>query len=94
MEHDVPKAAREPVIPLAVMRVTKEIEQVDALCAMLEKRLVSVSTPSGPEVAREAEKRPSCGVPLGLQLDCIKERLEMISRRLRNQIDRIELSGA
>lgn len=91
---DAPCAVREPAIPLAINRVVKLVEEVDVLCGMLEKRLVTVSVPMGPSVARDPEKKQGCGVPLALQIEGITERLQIICRRVRDQIDRIELAGA
>lgn len=87
-------AVREPAVMNSLNRVAKQVEEVDSLCCVIEKRVAMVSAPVGPAAPREPEKKPGCGVPLALQLDGIYERLQQISRRLRDQIDRIELPSA
>ncbi len=90
----VNEAKREPAIPLVVGRVARQVEELDALCAMLEKRVAMVSNPSSPTVAKDPDRRPAAAVPLVGQLESINDRLQMVGRRLRDQIDRIELPAA
>lgn len=86
-------ASREAAVPSAISRVAAQVEELDALRGMLEKRVALVSRPVGPEATPEREKRPNIGVPMVGQLDALRERLEQICRRLRDQIERIELPG-
>lgn len=87
----VATAPRQPIIAEQMVALDGRTETLSSMVAELEARIASVLMTEGPSTSEKPLQAPHPNVQLGASLAQMNDRLLLITHRLRNVIERVEL---